>query len=139
MPSASLDLVRSICANWERGEFRSTAWMHPDIEIVWSRWISPVTTKGVGEAVELFRDEVLSTLEAATFETEEIRDVDSERVLVLGHYTGHGKLSGIDVRTLGREAALFHVHRGHVTKLVRYANRRDAFADLGLTPEGDTS
>jgi hypothetical protein len=106
--------------------------MHPDIEIVWSRWISPVTTKGVGEAVKLFRDEVLSTLEAATFETEEIRDVDTDRVLVLGHYTGHGKLSGIDVGTLGREAALFHVHRGRVTKLV-LSTKADALNALGLS------
>ena len=60
-------------------------------------------------------------------------------MLVLGHYTGRGKRSGIDVRTLGRDAVLFHVHRGRVTKLVLYANRGDAFADLGLTPEGDAS
>ena len=61
--SANLDLVRSICANWERGEFRSTAWMHPDIEITWPpSSVSPVTTKGVSEAAERFRDEVLSSL-----------------------------------------------------------------------------
>ena len=137
--STNLDLVRSICANWERGEFRSTAWMHPDIEIVWSRWISPVTTKGVGEAVELFRDEVLSTLEAATFETEEIREVDTERVLVLARRSGHGKRSGLELGEMRSKAAvLFHVRDRKVTTLVWYWDRDRALIDLGLMREGDS-
>jgi hypothetical protein len=33
---------------------------------------------------------------------------------------------------LGREAAVFHIDRGRVTKLVLYHDRDLAFADLGL-------
>ena len=30
--SANVDLVRSIFADWERGEYRSIGWAHPEIE-----------------------------------------------------------------------------------------------------------
>jgi hypothetical protein len=60
-----------------------------------------------------------------------------ERVLVLGHFSGRGKASGLELgqmRTKG--ASLFHVRGGEVTRFVIYWVREHAFADLGLAPEG---
>jgi hypothetical protein len=73
-------------------------------------------------------------------ETERYRELDGERVLVLDRRRGRGKTSGLElgqVRTGG--ATLWQLHDGRVTKLVIYFDRDRAFADLGLSPETDSS
>ena len=44
--SANLDLVRSIFAAWERGEYRSIGWAHPEIENEIVGGPSPGTWRG---------------------------------------------------------------------------------------------
>jgi ketosteroid isomerase-like protein len=73
-------------------------------------------------------------------EADECRELDADRVLVLVHYSGRGRTSGLDLgqlRTAG--AALFHIRDGKVTKFVRYFDRERAFADLGLAPEAGSA
>jgi ketosteroid isomerase-like protein len=66
-------------------------------------------------------------------EAEAFRELDDERVLVLTHYGGRGKTSGLDLeQTWSKAATLFHLRGGKVTRLVGYNNREGAFADLGL-------
>jgi ketosteroid isomerase-like protein len=60
----------------------------------------------------------------------EFRDLDEERVLVLGHATARGKLSGLEVRQMN--AAVFHIRADKVTRLITYTDHVGALADLGL-------
>ena len=72
--------------------------------------------------------------------TDEYREVAEGRVLVLNHAIGRGKASGLDLARLEvpeKGANLFHIRDGKVTRLVLYWRAERAFADLGLTPEGE--
>ena len=130
--STNLDLVRSIFADWERGDFSSTDWADPAIE--WVAADGPVTGTRTGMAglAEGARD-VLGAWEDSRVEPEDYRELDSERILVFVHYGGRGKTSGLELEPLQTAGAwLVEVHDGKVTKLVRYWDRDGALADLGL-------
>jgi ketosteroid isomerase-like protein len=135
MGSANLDLVRSIYARWERGDFSTIEWAHPEIEYVTADGPSPSSVTGVAGMADATR-EWMAVWHDWRVEGDEYRDLDSERVLVLVRYSGRGRTSGMQiaqVRTTG--ATLFHVSGGKVNRLVFYLDRERAFADLGLAPE----
>jgi ketosteroid isomerase-like protein len=54
--SANLDLVRSIYAAWERGDYSSTEWAHPEIEFTFADGPTPGTWTGPTGLVEGWRD-----------------------------------------------------------------------------------
>ena len=131
--SANLDLVRSIYADWERGDFSSVEWADPEIEYKQADGPSPGTWKGLPAMRSAFRD-WLSAWEGWTAEAEDYRELDDERVIVMTTSSGRGKTSGLGVRELGfaHGANLFHLREGKVTTLVTYWNRENALTDLGL-------
>jgi ketosteroid isomerase-like protein len=135
--SENVDLVRSIYAAWERGDWSSSEWAHPEIETVMADGPSPRTWTGVAEMAEAWRD-YLSTWEEYRTAVDEYRELDAERVLVLSRRSGRGKTSGVDLgQMLTKGASVFHVHDGKVTRLAQYFDRDRALADLGLAPEAD--
>ena len=136
--SSNLDLVRSIYANRERGDYGSTEWAHPDIEFVIPDGPEPVSLKGVSAAMGWARD-FLSAWEGFRIKVDEYRELDDQRVLVLSHYTGRGKTSGLDLGQMGTlGASLFHVRASKVIKLVVYFDRERGLPDLALAPEVET-
>jgi ketosteroid isomerase-like protein len=133
--SANVQLVRSIYAAWEHGDFGPAEWAHPEIEISIADGPAPGTWTGPAGMTESFR-EWASAWKDLRAEVEEYRELDGERVLVLVNATGRGRRSGVELAQIGaRGASLFHIRDGRVTKLVRYYDRERALADLGLAPE----
>jgi ketosteroid isomerase-like protein len=139
MASANLDLVRSIYAAWEHGDFSSAEWADPEIEFaVIADGPTSASTRGLRGMAQSF-GEFLATWDDYRVEVDEYRELDGERVLVLLRASGRGKTSGLDLgemRTAG--ATLFHVDAGTVTRLVIYPYRERALVDLGLAA-GDGS
>jgi ketosteroid isomerase-like protein len=65
--------------------------------------------------------------------TEEYRELEGGRVLVLHHWSGRGRASGLSVERMhAKSASVFHIREGKVTRLLAYWNRERAFSDLGL-------
>ena len=131
--SANLELVRSIYADWERGDFSAVAWAHPQIEYVFHGGPEPGRWRGVAEMAEAW----LHTLEAwedYSGEADEFIELEDERVLVLTHVQARGRSSGIHIGQLGgsRGALLLQLRDGKVTKLDVYWERDRALADLDL-------
>jgi ketosteroid isomerase-like protein len=134
MASANLDLVRSIYAAWERGDFSSAEWAHPEIEYLSEDPLLPLGhTTGVAGMADIWRN-WLRAWKDFHADADGYREVDGERVLVLLRYSGRGNPGGMEVMPT-EAASLFHVRDGKVTRLVLYLDRERALADLGLAPE----
>ena len=132
MSQENVEIVRSIFAAWERGDYSSAEWAHPEIEFVAADGPTPGSWTGLAAMAEAWR-EALSAFEELRAEADEYRALDDERVLVLMHFSGRGKTSGLEVGDIQMKGAnLFHVRDGKVTRLVTYWDRERAFADLGL-------
>ena len=135
MTLANLDLVRSIYAAWERGDFTSVEWAHPDIELVWADGPEPGRWTGLADVSARWRD-FASAWENYHIEADGFRELGEERVLVLTRVGGRGKTSGLDLTRMGTTGAnLFDLRDSKVMRYVSYFDRERALADLGLTPD----
>jgi ketosteroid isomerase-like protein len=129
--SSNLDLVRSIYADWARGDFSKADWADPNVE-----WVSPERLElgrstGLDGIAAAFR-EWATTWEDFRIEADEFIEVDADRVLVLVHCAGRGKMSGVDVGQLPGSTAVFYLRGGKVLRYITYWDRDRAFADVGL-------
>ena len=131
--SANLDLVRSIFAVWERGDYSSTEWADPEIEFVLADGLDPGSWTGVSGMQAAWRG-VLAAWANHHPEAGEYRELDRERVLWIGDLSTRGKGSGLNLRK--QVANLFEIRAGKVVRLALYWEVDRAFADLGLAPQG---
>jgi ketosteroid isomerase-like protein len=131
--SENLDLVRSIFADWERGDFSRADWADPDIEFTIADGPDPSLSRGLAAMAQALRAR-LSAFSDFRVEADEYRAIDDEGVLVLNHAVGgRGKTSGHQLPTIAVPGAdLFYVDGGKVTRLIVFFDREHVFADLGL-------
>ena len=90
MSKENLDLVRSVFAEWERGEFSTRPeWADPGMEFEIPDGPEPSTRTGIDASpgVEAF----LGLWEHLRFEAEEYRELDDGSVLALSRMTGPRK------------------------------------------------
>jgi hypothetical protein len=136
MSSANLDLVRSIVAPWERGDFSSAEWAHTGIEFVIPDGPSPGSWSGLAGMARGFSG-YIDVYENVRINVEQVHELDDATIVALFRRIGRAKTSGID-ELPGREmegAVIFHLRSGRVSRLVLYFERERALIDLALTPE----
>jgi hypothetical protein len=130
--SENLDLVCSIVAAWERGDFSSAEWAHAEIEYTMVGGVDDGTWRGPSAMAQRW-GEWLSAWDELRVEAEDYRELDRERVLALLRTIGRGRTSGMDIaQTHVKGAVLFCLVHGRVARLVQYWDRNRALADLGL-------
>jgi hypothetical protein len=116
-----------------------SVWADPEIEFVIADGPSPGHWTGLAAMAEGWR-EFLSAWDEYRVEPEEYHELDDERVLVLSHWRGRGKTSGLELGQMHAKAAgLFHLRAGKVTRFALYFDRDRALADLGLDPDASSA
>jgi len=139
MASTNVDLVRSIYAAWERGDYSSVTWADPEIEFVIADGPEPGRWTGLAGMSKGFR-EFLSAWSDHRAIPEQIRELDDERVLVLVNVVARGKASEMQLGQMhAKGASMFSVRDGKVTRLACYFGRERALGDSGLAIETDTA
>ena len=128
---SNLDLVRSIYADWERGDFSSADWADSDIEFVYADGPEPGRWLGVEEMARRYGDWLRGWRDFRA-EPEEYFVLDDSRILVFVRNSARGRTSGLELNTRS-VANFFEVRGGKVVRIVLYWDRERALADLGLT------
>src|SRR6476469_7324222 len=116
--SENLHLVRSIYADWERGDFSSAEWAHPAIQFVIVGGPDPGVWTGIGGMAEgWFR--FLEAWDDFHVEADDQRELDPTRALAMIRRSGTGRSSVMAVAQMQSLAAdLFHILDGQVMQLV---------------------
>jgi ketosteroid isomerase-like protein len=131
--SSNLDLVKSVYAEWEKGDFSSTDWADPDIEFTVVGGLDSGSWRGVAAMAEAWATQLRAWQDLRAV-PEEFRELDEGRVLVLMKNEGRGRGSGFDLSEISTKAAnVFIVRDGKVVSLSIYPDRARALADLGLS------
>jgi ketosteroid isomerase-like protein len=133
MSQENVELLRSMLAPWERGDYSSTEGLHPDLEYVVADGPEPGGGKGLAGLARAWGAWV-SAWTDLRIEVDEYRELDDGGVLVLARKCGRGKQSGLEIEEMhAKGAVICHFRDGMVTRMVLYYDRACAFADLGLS------
>ena len=127
---ADLELVKGIYRAWERGDFSSVEWAHPDISFDVPG--PNRETHGVEQMGRSWLDWLRAygglRIEAKSFHRA------GEAIVVEQVFHGEGRASGIPLDQIAGAAALT-VRDGKVIRFRGYTNLADALADTGTADQ----
>ena len=128
MSQENVEIVRSILARWERGDYSSVDWADPEIEYVAPD--HPDVARGLGALGRRWREFLLAWDHLATV-PERFVDARDDRVLVLVRFEGRGRVSGVPAADFFG-AQLFTMRDAKVVRLAVYLDRKEALEAAGL-------
>jgi ketosteroid isomerase-like protein len=106
------------------------ALLHPGVE--WHTLAGPIfgveVVHGPDEVLSFMFGEVLGALGDFEVTAEELSELPGDRVLVVGHYEGHGLASGARVRM--RMAAVYGLDHGLIVFFQDFTTREEALQAL---------
>jgi ketosteroid isomerase-like protein len=137
MPADSTDVVRKQFAAFESGSLDAVAqFWHPDIE--WRAVEGAADDVGVMRghgALRRYYQDWLDTLQDLRAEVEEILYEDEDRVAVLVHNSGRGRMSGAPSE--GRYYVACVVRDGRIVAGREYVARQEALEAVHLLLDSD--
>ena len=132
MSEHDVEIVKGIYAEWERGDFSSNDWAHPEIEYSIPE-PSGKTHRGIAEMESAWINWAREW-EDLSIRLTEIRDLGDE-VLSVHTFHGKGRSSGVPVDELPG-AGIWTFRDGKVLRYRGYTEVETAFADAGIDRAG---
>jgi ketosteroid isomerase-like protein len=128
MSQENVELVRSILADWARGDYSSVDWADADIVF---RGGDGRESRGLDELAREWR-EFLTAWDRFATTPERFIDVDGDRVLVLVRFEGRGRASGAPT-TAFTGGQMFTLRAGKAVVLELYSSTKEALEAAGLS------
>jgi ketosteroid isomerase-like protein len=138
MASDNVELVRRLLEVYNERSFEENAHLI-DPDIVWdvTRVQMPDGTSYTGlSELRNFVAAWEEGFEAEHVEAQEIVDA-GDRVVVMVHHRGRGKISGVEITQ--RFAMIWTLHDGRAVRMVMYLTREEALEALGLPEQSGHS
>jgi 2-(1,2-epoxy-1,2-dihydrophenyl)acetyl-CoA isomerase len=129
MAQDNVEIVRSILAAWESGDFSSADWADPEIHFIPAGLGSE--THGIEALSRQWREFLDAWDEFATV-PKQFLPAGDDRVLVLVRFQGRGRGSGTPVMDF-EGGQLFSLRDGKVVKLALYSDTEKALDAAGLS------
>jgi ketosteroid isomerase-like protein len=126
---ANQELLRSVYAEWGRGEFKRIDIFDPDVEFV-TGGLEPRTHRGPEGVVEGWFDFLSAWNDFRVEAREIIPGRDSDSYVVFVHLSGRGKESGVP--TESETANVIWLREGRIRRMELHWDREAALEAAGL-------
>jgi ketosteroid isomerase-like protein len=131
MSQENVEIVRRLYAEWERGNFRATEGLDPNIRMVWAASTPDGEAESVGlEQVAEAMKRWLEPFDRLVLKAERIIEA-GDLVVVISDWRGSGKGSGIE--TTWRLGTVWTFQNGQAVGAVAYETPGAALEAVGLS------